>query len=182
MNPNKDAKVLNVLLWCAFLFIVVWATSCATQKNAEKWANKKPVKAAAWATKKWPPFEWTRTIRDTLIDSVDNPVPYPVIDSIFIEGKPYPVHIKCPPSQTITKYIKEKVETRVRDSAATIAMQGQLDVANGVIQAQEKEIAVLSDKLKDAKEGRSIWRLYCLITWAIVALYIILKLRAKIPF
>jgi hypothetical protein len=58
----------------------------------------------------------------------------------------------------------------------------QLEVATGVLEDREKEIAVLKDNVKEAKEGRSKWRLWCLITWGVIALYVVLKLRAKLPF
>jgi hypothetical protein len=179
-------KLGCVAVWMLILILgcIVFA-SCATQKNAEKWANKKPVKAAAWATKKWPPVEWIKYRDTSIVDTVLQPGESR-LDTIFLEreGRTDTVILKreCPPSQTITRTVTKEKEIRVRDSAWAVLLQGNIEQLEGISADKDKEIAIAKDKLGEAKKSRNWWMWACLITWGVIALYVVLKLRAKIPF
>lgn len=175
-NYCKAVNLGSALVILFILFLFALMTSCTTARKVEKWNAKNPVKAAAYCAKTFPPVEWVEVIRDTLTDTTIAFYPEWVFDTLYVGPDTVVMKAKCPPSKTITRTIRDTIKTRVRDSAAVYALQGQL-------QAQGKEIAVLQDNVIEAKEGRNKWRLWCLITWGILASIIAVKIfTPKLPF
>jgi hypothetical protein len=159
-----------------FILLLVFLTSCTTARKVANWNQKHPVKAAAYCATHFPPIEWTEVRTDTLIDTITTSYPVWVFDTLYVEGDTVVMKAKCPPSKTITRTIRDTIKTRVRDSALVKSIGGELLQAN-----YDKQ--VLSSQLIEAKEGRSKWRLWCLITWGILAAIIAVKLFVpKLPF
>lgn len=166
-------KALVTILICTLL------TACATQRNAEKYYAIHPEKLAEQCTDKFPVKDSVVVIDivhfDTLFIAGE-----PVIlkDSFYIKGDTIVKQVtkECPKVQTITKTVTHDSIIYRRD----MAMEYML---NSKIEEQGKQITELQTVLKQSNEGRSRWRLWCLITWGICAVFIGFKIvKPRLPF
>jgi hypothetical protein len=183
---TRHQRTFNVACFALVFAIicVVFGTlvsGCTTQKKVQKWNDKHQVKAAAYCATRFPPIEWTRERVDTLLDTITITQPLYVFDTLYVEGDTVVLKTKCPPSQTITKTVTKEKEVRVRDSALTVLLQGNIEQLEGISADKDKEIAIAKDRLGEAKKSRNWWMWAALLTWGVIALYVVLKMRTKLP-
>lgn len=175
---EKNITALLVAL-IALTVILTWLTGCTTQRKAEKYYQKHPEKLAEKCADEFP-------VKDSIIviDSVHFDTLYlegePVIlkDSFFIKGDTIIKQItkECPKVQTITKTVTHDSIIYRRD----IAYETTLDYT---IQELKQEVGKFIAKYEATKEGRDKWRKWCLITWAICAVYLgLIFFKSKLPF
>jgi hypothetical protein len=183
---TRHQKTYNVTAYALAFALVCWVfatffASCTTQRKVEKWNDKHPVKAAAYCTETFPVIEWIKYRDTTLFDTVLKPGETR-IDTVITKGDTVIIKRECPPSQTITKTVTKEKEIRVRDSAWALMLMDNINQLEGISADKDKEIAIAKDRLGEAKKSRNWWMWACLLTWGVCALYVVLKLRAKLPF
>lgn len=182
----KSKNIAAVIAAIILLFIACsWLTGCVSQRKAEKFYQKHPEKLAQACSEHFP-------VKDSSIvrDSVR-------FDTLFLEGEPVVLKdsffIK---GDTIVKVITKecpKVETIVKTSRhdsiiyrRDIAYEATLNYKNVSLEREvaqsETKAAAVEDALQKSNEGRSKWRKWCLITWAICGAYIGLRIFARLPF
>ncbi len=167
----------KIKLGCACLLIIIYVLAgCATEKRIEKKADKstsyllKNGRLASVCSLYYPAKD-TTIVKDSLhFDTlyVEGEDVY-LRDTITIAGQPVFVSKKCPPNTIITKYIRKDSLIIRRDYAAEKALESR-------IRTHENDYAVLSADNERLKAGRNWWRIACLITWAVCAVFIGFKL------
>jgi hypothetical protein len=180
--PLRIAAVMLFFAWA----LAVGLMSCTTPKKVQKRIYK-----SVNTLKKYGALDSTCAteypIRESIVyrDSVHFDTLYTeglhLIDTVYLDGKPIVIHRQCPDAQVVTKYVTKEV-TKIQENTARVSMlQGNIEQLEGISEGKDKDIAVLKDRLGEAKKSRNWWMIACLITWAIVALYVVLKMRTKLP-
>lgn len=173
---KERAILLTVWLMVVLIIIMTWMVSCTTQRKAERFYKKHPDKLAQKCAETFP-------VKDSIvvIDSVHFDTLYiegePVIirDSFFIKGDTIVRQItkECPKVQTITKVIRHDSIIYRRDAAYEATLEHELA-------AKETALGALQSKYDDTKDARNKWRLWCLITWGIIAAFLSIKILSPI--
>lgn len=197
-------KTRKLLLFALFaLMFSVHFCGCITQKTVTRWLNEHPTEAAGYCADEFPPDTSTRVIYDS-VDSKAYEEAYWELarysDSLFNQLEDArnsftpTANNPCPPAvnldslrKAVDKEIRTRltpckdsikvVETTVIDRARERQLQGKLDAKDGVISERDKRITELETKVKGLRKWP--WMFWGLV--ALIAVYVLLKLRLKLP-
>jgi len=161
------------LITSTILTLLLIISGCYTAKKADKAIDKAqrnyPEVVANKARSLYPctttKQDTTYLTHDTIIEIPCPEVPI-IVDTLLLRDTlvisntkriNVPVRVKIP-TQTITKYVE--------DSAKIYVLNSELKTATA-------HITRLETKLQDTTESRNKWRKWCVITWVICALYLL---------
>lgn len=166
---------LRICWWAAIglltLFYVCALFACQTEKNLPLHNDRFPEAAAAYAAKRFPAKE-SRSV-DTVLYSDTIYQEGPAIDTtvfcdtLFVTKQ---VSVRCPPSKII------------RDTAIITATNWMVDGAaledlTLKYQASVKQVDDTKQTLSKIKDRLTWWKIACIVTWAVVAVYLSFKLK-----
>jgi hypothetical protein len=173
MNRKADWMDVGfaILITLVVLVLVFSLTSCQTAKNLPIHNDKFPLAAAQYAHKKFPPKE-SHTV-DTLTSSDTVYQPGPTIDTtvycdtLFVTKQ---VLVKCPPTPHIRDTVRIYATNWMLDGAALEELQLKLDAA-------EAQLKTANSKLQTTNSKLNWWKIACIITWCIIAVFLSFKLK-----
>jgi hypothetical protein len=181
-EPLRERLLFMLVVFLLVAFVGCVLSGCTTAKKATRFMNEHPEVSAAFCAEKYP-IDTVTTIKDSLVTDtlLLEDVKY-LFDTIYVEGKPLLIKQQCPPSKVITQTKYQTIERVVENTAKVAQYEIEVKQKEAIVAAKEAEITEYKAEAKQAKEGRSKWRLWCLITWAVCGGYIFLKVRRIIPF
>lgn len=165
------------------IVIALLLAGCMTTQKATDFLQKKGALASICADAY--PVRDSLEIRERLhLDTITHTKTEYATDTIYVQGEPVIIKAKCPPSQTITKTVYRDSIHYVENTAKLKVWQGKADSLASVTIEKEKTIVLKESKINDLTDSRNQWRKWCLITWIIVAVYIVLKVwrPVQLPF
>ena len=161
--------------YCCLVLMLFLLAACNSVQKATDYLRKKQALAEVCAVNY--PVRDSAYVRDSLsFDTLYVPGD-PVIlkDSFYIHGDTIirTISKQCPKEKTIVQTIRHDSVIIRENTAKQAALQIQMGQLQGTL-------AVTQSKLEDMKKGRSRWRLWCLITWAVVGGYVALKIYSPL--
>jgi hypothetical protein len=175
---RKNIEWPDILFWISVfllaLGLVVLETGCQTAKNLPRHNDRFPIAAAEYARKKFPvkeshTIDTLRTSDTTYMEgaTVDTTV---FCDTLFVTKT---VFIKCPPAIHIRDTVTLTATNWMIDGAAAAEAELKLEAATKELKAINSKFITLNSKL-------TWWKIACIITWSIVALFLALYLSFKL--
>jgi hypothetical protein len=173
MNRKTDWMDVGFAIFATLvvLFIIYSLTSCQTAKNLPRHNDKFPLAAAQYAHKKFPPIE-SHTV-DTLTNSDTLYQPGPAIDTTVFCDTLYAVKtvsVKCPPSPHIRDTVRIYATNWMLDGAATQELELKLETVNRKLETANAKLQTQNSKL-------NWWKVACIITWCIIAVFLSFRLK-----
>jgi len=182
-----------------WIFSLILLSACITQRKAEQWMDSHETKAAKYCADKFSVDTVSKT-EFKYVDSSGYKNAYNEIsgyaDSLFYQldsirhaslGRPCNINL-----DSLRKVIDKEIRSRLKpcvDSVVRVTntvvnraketyLQGLIDEKDGVITKSQKDNQQLFQQVKDEKKW--LWRFIGLV--AIIAVYVFLKIRFKLPF
>ena len=197
-------KFVNVRNLVLFLTVSYLAPSCINQKKVTRWLNENPGKAAEWCADEFPVKEsvdssykidsadyeqayaevWAYA--DSLLNELDNRVEAGHGGYVPVGSFPPPMSIdslRLAISKQLRKSLKPcidsvKVITRTIENIARVsALSHDLREKDKVISARDQTITEQAKKIK----AKTKWVFFFWILVGLIAVYIYLKIRFKLP-
>lgn len=185
------------------LLILLLFTSCISQKKVNRWLDEHPTDAAGYCADNFPP-DTTDRIQFIAVDSSGYEQAYSNMatyaDSLFyrldsIQNAPRSPLAPCPPKinlDSLRKDVDREIRRRlipcvdsivhvnhiVIDKAQERHLRGVIEQKDATITARDNRITQLEGKVK--ARDKWIWLFFTLA--ALNGLYVLLKLKRKIPF
>lgn len=157
-----------------YLLIILLLAGCITSKKVKRYLNEHPDTSAEYCAETYP-------VKDSLIKG-DSVVTYDTLWGIEVMHDTTEVanEVKVPIQvikfvpQIVTKTIKI-TDTIIKENTARVSyLEIELGKQVSVTEKKAEQLHTMTGK-------RDWWRQVCLITWGICLLYIILRLKTKLP-
>jgi hypothetical protein len=163
------------------LYISLLLVACNPLKKAVRTMDEYPAAAALYCADRFPVRD-SIIVRDSISfdtlyeagDTIKVPVPYAVYGDTSVKAV-------CPPAKIITRTIRRDSLIIRRDVARETVLRDEVDGCQLQVRIKEVRIEGLQHDLSAMKKNRNWWRIACLITWGLIGLGIIWKIRTKLP-
>lgn len=165
----KSLSIRLVVVYAAILLLISMLFSCTTEKKVHKWNLLHQAEAAKYCAENFPARDSVSTVDSTHFDTLYVENETVLRDSFYIKGDTVVrvVDKKCPKVQTIIKTVTRETYVLRIDSAAVVAMRGQLVKQQEARQTSET-------RLQGTKEKLNRWRLIAICSISLNLILILL--------